>query len=250
MASSIPNCRAYDPCFAYELAVILEDGLRTMLDRQEDVFYYLTLMNENYLHATMAAGADEGILRGMYLVRPGAVEGGSEPSEPRRVQLMGSGTILREALAAAELLERDWGIAADVWSVTSFTELRRSGLECERCNRFNPTVQPRRAWAEQCLESTTGPVIAATDHVRAVPDLIRTWIPRRYVTLVTDGFGRSDTRAALRCFFEVDRTSIALAAIKALADDGEVNRSLVQEFMTRYDYQPPASAPWADQRSE
>lgn len=247
MASSIPNCRAYDPCFAYELAVILEDGLKTMLDRQEDVFYYLTLMNENYQHATMPAGAAEGILRGMYLVRPSPLA--ADPA-PRRVQLLGSGTILREVLAAAELLENDWSIAADVWSVTSFTELRRSGLECERWNRFNAAAEPKRAWTEQCLQSVSGPVIAATDYVRAVPDLIRAWIPRRYVTLGTDGFGRSDTRAALRRFFEVDRASIALAAIKALADEGAVNRSLVQECMTRYGYQPPASAPWADRRSE
>ena len=245
MASTIPNCRAYDPCFAYELAVILEHGLQAMFEEQEDVFYYVTLMNENYLHASMPAGAEEGILRGMHLVRPRAM---AETSGTQRVQLLGSGTILREALAAAELLERDWSIAADVWSVTSFTELRRSGLEIERWNRFNPTEEPQRTWTEQCLSSTTGPVIAASDYVRAVPDLIRTWIPRRYVTLGTDGFGRSDTRAALRRFFEVDYTTIALAAIAALADDGVVSRSLVSEFMARYMYQPSLSPPWADKR--
>ena len=245
VASTIPNCRAYDPCFAYELAVILEHGLQAMLEEQEDVFYYLTLMNENYLHASMPAGAEEGIVRGMYLVRPSAV---SKKPGTRRVQLLGSGTILREALAAAELLEREWSIAADVWSVTSFTELRWSGLEIERWNRLNPTEQPKRTWIEHCLSSTTGPVIAVTDYVRAVPDLIRTWIPRRYVTLGTDGFGRSDTRAALRRFFEVDSVSIALAAIAAFTNDGALSRSLVAEFIARYGYQASVSPPWADMR--
>jgi pyruvate dehydrogenase E1 component len=149
-------------------------------------------------------------------------------------------------LAAADLLERDWNIAADVWSVTSFTELRRSGLEFARWNRFNPNEEPKRSWTEECLGSTTGPVIAASDYVCAVPDLIRAWIPRRYVTLGTDGFGRSDTRSALRRFFEVDCASIALAAIKALADDGAVSRSLVSEFMAQNGYQPELSPPWAD----
>jgi pyruvate dehydrogenase E1 component len=162
------------------------------------------------------------------------------------VQLLGSGTILREALAAAELLERDWNIGADVWSVTSFTELRRSGLEIDRWNRLNSTEEPKSTWIEHSLGSTTGPVVAASDYVRAVPDLIRTWVPRRYVTLGTDGFGRSDTRAELRRFFEVDSSSIALAAIKALADDGAAKRSLVSEFMARYGCQPSLPPPWAD----
>lgn len=245
VASTIPNCRAYDPSFAYELAVILEHGLQAILEEQEDVFYYLTLMNENYLHASMPAGVEEGIMRGMYLVRPSAL---AESSGTQRVQLLGSGTILREALATAELLEIDWNIAADVWSVTSFTELRRSGLEIERWNRLNPTEEPKRTWIEQCLKPTNGPVVAASDYVRAVPDLIRTWIPRRYVTLGTDGFGRSDTRAELRKFFGVDCHNIALAAITALADDGAVSRSLMSEFIMRYRYQAALSPPWADQR--
>jgi len=245
MASTIPNCRAYDPSFAYELAIILEHGLQAMLEDQEDVFYYLTLMNENYLHASMPAGAEEGIVRGMYLVRHSAA---AERPGTLRVQLLGSGTILREALAAAELLERDWNIGADVWSVTSFTELRRSGLEIDRWNRLNSTEEPKSTWIEHSLGSTTGPVVAASDYVRAVPDLIRTWVPRRYVTLGTDGFGRSDTRAELRRFFEVDSSSIALAAIKALADDGAVRRSLVSEFMARYGCQPSLLPPWTDRR--
>jgi len=244
-ASTIPNCRAYDPCFAYELAVILEHGLRVILEDQADVFYYLTLMNENYLHASMPTGAEEGIVQGMYLVRPCGL---AESSDTLRVQLLGSGTILREALAAAELLEQDWNIGADVWSVTSFTELRRSGLEVERWNRFRQTEEPKTTWVEHCLRSTKGPIIAASDYVRAVPDLIRTWISRRYVTLGTDGFGRSDTRAALRSFFEVDCANIALASIAALADDGVVSRALVSEFMTRYGGQPAWTPPWADSR--
>jgi pyruvate dehydrogenase E1 component len=269
IASTIPTCRAYDPCFAYEIAIILEHGLEAMLERQDDVFYYLTLMNENYVHASMPAGAEEGVVRGMYLARASTLAetlpaGGDRPpyrgpsavskshvtaadglGRALRVQLLGSGTILREALAAADLLERDWNIPTDVWSVTSFTELRRSGLEVERWNRLHPAEQPQLSWVEQCLNPTIGPVIAATDYVRAVPDLIRTWIARHYVTLGTDGFGRSDTRAALRRFFEVDRMSIALGAISALADDGSVSRSLVSKFMTRYAYTPAACPPWA-----
>ena len=233
VASTIPNCRAYDPCFAYELAVILEQGLRSMLERQDDVFYYLTTMNENYVHPAMPEHAEEGIIRGMYLVRPAQM---AERQLPAQVQLLGSGAILREALAAADLLERDWGIASNVWSVTSFTELRRAGIETERWNRLHLTEQPQLSWVEQCLGPTLGPTVAATDYVRAVPDLIRTWVPRRYVTLGTDGFGRSDTRAALRSFFEVDGLAIAFAALVALAEEGTVGRSVASEFMARYKY--------------
>jgi pyruvate dehydrogenase E1 component len=246
IASTVPNCRAYDPCFAYELAVIVEHGLKTILEDREDVFYYLTLMNETYLHTSMPPGAEEGIVSGMYLVRASVLRESVDPEAQNRphVQLLGSGTILREALAAAETLENDWSIAADVWSVTSFTELRRTGLEIERWNRLNPNQPRRLAWVGHCLNPTAGPVVAATDYVRAVPDLIRTWVPRRYVTLGTDGFGRSDTRSALRRFFEVDRASIALAAVSALAEDGVVSSSLISALMTKYDYQPPAIPPW------
>ena len=268
IASTIPNCRAYDPCFAYEIAIILEHGLQAILERQEDVFYYMTVMNENYVHASMPAGTNEGILRGMYLLRPSALAASGSPIGDRAcdrsartgepcpsghgrtlgVQLLASGAILREALAAAAHLEDHWNIPADVWSVTSFTELRRSALETERWNRLHPTEQPRLTWVEECLGSTVGPVVAATDYVRAVPDLIRTWVPRRYITLGTDGFGRSDTRETLRRFFEVDRISIALAAVCALADDGVVERSLVSEFMTRCAYEPATFPPWSDRR--
>jgi pyruvate dehydrogenase E1 component len=244
-ASMVPNCRAYDPCFAYELAVIVEHGLRAMLEEQEDVFYYITTMNENYLHPAMPEGAEEGIIQGMYLIRPA---GSSERALRCHVQLLGSGAILREALAAAELLERDWDIGSDVWSVTSFTELRRAGLESERWNRLHLPEEPKLSWIEQCLGPTRGPVIAATDYVRALPDLIRTWVPRRYVTLGTDGFGRSDTRAALRSFFEVDSLSIAFAAITALVEEGAVSGAIASAFIDRYQYAPDGFASWVDRR--
>ena len=215
LASTIQNCVAYDPCFGYELAVILQDGMRRMLQEQQDVFYYVTVMNENYAQPALPNGAEEGIKRGMYSLRESPLAGAAaktwgEKSVPR-VQLLGSGTILREALAAAEILEQEYDIAADVWSVTSFTELRRDGLECERWNREHPDAL-RRSWVEQCLAEARGPVVAASDYVRAVADLIRAWVPGKYVTLGTDGFGRSDTRAALRSYFGVDAQSIAKAA--------------------------------------
>jgi pyruvate dehydrogenase E1 component len=202
VASTLPNCRAWDPCFGYELAAIVEDGARRMLEAQEDVFYYVTVANENYPHPPMPADAREGILKGMYLLREGA-----------EVQLLGSGPILREVLAAAELLDKEWGVKAGVWSVTSFTELRRDGMQVERRRRFGGSGE---CWVEQCLKKAAGPVVAASDYVSAVADLIRPYVPGRYVALGTDGFGRSDTRAALRAFFEVDAKSIALAALAAM----------------------------------
>ncbi len=238
VASTVPACRAYDPCFAYELATILEDGIGAILRKQEDTFYYLTTMNENYVHPAMPSGVEEGILRGMYLFRP------SPTSRRQRVQLLGSGAILREAIAAADILESEWDISADVWSVTSFTELRRNGLEIERARLLHSENKPDLSWVEQCLNSTTGPVIAASDYVRAVPDLIRPWIPRRYITLGTDGYGRSDTRAALRKFFEVDRFSIAFAAISALAREGVIKSTYLSKFRKKYGYSPPPTAPW------
>jgi pyruvate dehydrogenase E1 component len=226
IASTFPNCRAYDPCFGYELAAIVEHGARRMLEAREDEFYYLTVMNENYVHAPMPAGSAPGILKGMYLFqeRPGA-----------KLQLLGSGAILREALAAAELLERDWNIAANVWSVTSFTELRRDGMLAERARRFGAEAE---SWVERCLKGTHGPVIAASDYVAAVPDLIRPYVPRDYVALGTDGFGRSDTRAALRAFFEVDARSIALAALVALESP------LAADARRRYGLDAGTRAPW------
>jgi pyruvate dehydrogenase E1 component len=233
--SVVPNCRAYDPTFGYEVAVIIQDGLRRMVGEQEDVFYYLTLMNENYRHPSMPEGVQDGILRGMYLLRSGSGDG-------PRVQLLGSGTILNEVLAAAELLESDFGLSADVWSVTSFTELRRDGLEVERWNMLHPTSPPRRAYVSESLR-TDAPVVASTDYIRTFADQIRQWVPGRYRVLGTDGFGRSDKRAALRRFFEVDRHYVAVAALKELADDGSVDPARVQEAIGRYDIDPDAPMP-------
>ena len=235
VASTIPNCVAYDPCYGYELAVILQDGMRRMLEVREDVFYYVTITNENYLQPSMPSGAEEGIRRGMHRVREG---------REARVQLLGSGPILREALAAAEMLEAKWNLGADVWSVTSFSELRRDGMSVSRANRLNGD-KPKTSYVEQCLAKARGPVIAASDYVSALADLIRPWVPRRYVALGTDGFGRSDTRAALRQFFEVDRSSIALAALCALAEEGEIDAATMDK--ARSELAPPAGKPdpWA-----
>ena len=234
--SVVPNLRAYDPAFAYEVAVIIHEGLRRMIGQQEDVFYYLTLMNENYRHPAMPAGAEEGILRGIYLLREGSGEG-------PRVQLLGSGTILNEVLAAADLLEADFGVAADVWSVTSFTELRRDGIEVERWNMLHPESEPRRAYVAEQLGEREGPVVASTDYIRAFADQIRQWVPGRYRVLGTDGFGRSDFRRALRRFFEVDRHYVAVAALRELADEGEVDPAGVQRAIARYQIDPDAPLP-------
>ncbi len=237
--STVPNCVAYDPCFGYELALILQDGMRRMLEEQEDVFYYVTVMNENYAHPAMPEGAREGILKGMYRLR--AARGAKRKAS---VQLLGSGTILREVLAAADLLEQDWQVSADVWSVTSFTELRRDGMDVERYNRLHPDQAPRESWVEKCLGPSAGPIIASTDYMRTVGDLIRPWVPRRYSVLGTDGFGRSDTREALRSFFEVDRFHVTVAALKALADDGVIERTLVKQAIDKYAIDPERRNPW------
>jgi pyruvate dehydrogenase E1 component len=238
--SVVPNCRAYDPTFGYEVAVIIQDGLRRMVAEQEDVFYYLTLMNENYHHPAMPEGAQDGILRGMYLLREGSVSG---KKKSPRVQLLGSGTILNEVLAAAELLESDFGVAADVWSVTSFTELRRDGIAAERWNMLHPLEEARRPYVAECLESRDGPVVASTDYLRAFPDQIRQWVPRRYSALGTDGFGRSDSRSALRRFFEVNRHYVAVCALKSLADEGVLEPARVQEAIDRYEIDAEAPMP-------
>ena len=237
--SVVPNCRAYDPAFGYEVAVIIQDGLRRMVAEHEDVFYYLTLMNENYHHPAMPEGAAEGILRGMYRLREGKA---SKRKKAPRVQLLGSGTILNEVLAAAELLESDFGVAADVWSVTSFTELRRDGIEVERWNMLHPVKDARRSYVSEQLEGR-GPVVASTDYIRAFADQIRQWVPGRYRVLGTDGFGRSDSRAALRRFFEVNRHYVAVAALKELADEGQVEPGRVQEAIERYEIDADAPMP-------
>jgi pyruvate dehydrogenase E1 component len=239
LSSVIPNCVSYDPAYGYEIAVIIQDGLRRMLAEQEDVFYYLTVMNENYEHPAMPAGAEEGILKGMYLLRP------SQSKAKARVQLMGSGTILREVLAAAELLEQDWGVAADVWSATSFTELRREGLAADRWNMLHPEDTPRVPYVAKCLTQRPGPVVAASDYMKTFADQIRPFIPRErvYRVLGTDGFGRSDSRAMLRHFFEVNRYFVAVAALKALADQGEGKARTIADAIKKYKLDPDKADP-------
>jgi len=234
VASTIPNCISYDPTFQYELAVIVQDGLRRMVEAQEDVYYYLTVMNENYAHPAMPPGAEAGILKGMYLFR----------ERPKaQVQLLGSGTIFREAIAAAELLEADFGVAADLWSVTSFSELRREGLAADRWNALHPGEQPRMSYVEQVLKGRKGPVIAATDYIKLHADSIRAFLPARYRVLGTDGFGRSDTRARLRHFFEVNRSWIVVHALRALAEEGAVPASRAAEAMKKYGLDPEKPNP-------
>jgi pyruvate dehydrogenase E1 component len=210
MSGMVPNCVSYDPTFSYELAIIIQDGLRRMYQDQEDIYYYITVMNENYTHPDMPEGSEEGIRKGLYLLQEGS-EGA------RKVQLLGSGAILREVQAAANILEQDFGVVSDIWSATSFTELRRNGVDCARWNRLNPEKEPHIPWATACLRNRQGPVVAATDYVRAFADQIRGFLPQQdYIVLGTDGFGRSDTREKLRSFFEVDRFNVAYAALYAL----------------------------------
>jgi pyruvate dehydrogenase E1 component len=241
-SSLIPNCVSYDPTFSYEVAVIVQDGLRRMLGEQEDVFYYITLMNENYEHPAMPEGVEEQILKGMYLFRAADANGAVGKKTPR-VQLLGSGTIFREVLAAADMLSSDFGVAADVWSVPSFTELRREGLDVDRWNRLHPNEEPKRSYVETILADRPGPVIASTDYIKAFADQIRPFIDRRYAVLGTDGFGRSDYRKALRRFFEVDRYFVALTALHALAQDGLVPKERVAEAITKYDIDPEKPNP-------
>ena len=236
-ASFIPNCVSYDPTYSYELAVIVQDGLRRMLRDQEDVYYYITVMNENYHHPEMAKGAESGILKGMYLLR--------ERGEGKngRVQLLGSGAILREVEAAADLLSADFDVGSDVWSVTSFNELRRDGIAAERWNLLHPEARPRVPYLANCLKERKGPVIASTDYIRTFADQIRPFIGRPYVTLGTDGFGRSDFRRKLRAFFEVNRHYVAVAALKALADSGTIKPSVPAQAIKKYGLDPDKPNP-------
>lgn len=226
-AGTIPNCVAYDPTFNYELAVIIQDGLRRMYAEQENVFYYVTTMNENYTHPAMPTGAEEGIIKGLYLFKAGG-------KKKKKVQLMGSGTILREVIGAAELLEQDWGVDADIWSATSMNELARQAQEADRWNRLHPLEDAKPNYIEQCLKGRRGPVICATDYIRTYADQIRTWVPASYTVLGTDGFGRSDTRAQLRKHFEVNSYYVAVAALKALADEGQLPAGKVAEAIEKY----------------
>ena len=227
MSATIPNCVSYDPTFGYELAVIVQEGMRRMVQNQEDVYYYITLMNENYSHPEMPKGAEAGILKGMYAFSKSKAKG-------PKVQLMGSGVILREVIAAAEMLEKDWGVSPDIWSVTSFTELRREGLDAERWNMLNPEKKPRLSYVAECLSGAEGPVISSTDYMKSFADQIRNFVPQRFVSLGTDGYGRSDSREALRSFFEVDRYYVVLAALKALADEGKLPASKAAEAIKKY----------------
>ncbi|HEX9875450.1 MAG TPA: pyruvate dehydrogenase (acetyl-transferring), homodimeric type [Gammaproteobacteria bacterium] len=236
VATTIPNCRAYDPCFSYELAVIVQDGLRRMYVDQQNIFYYITCMNENYTHPAMPAGVEQGILKGMYLLRSGG-------RGKVRVQLLGSGTILREVLRAAEVLETKFKIPGDVWSVTSFSELRREALEVERWNNLHPEEPPKQCYVSACFADHDAPYVAATDYMKTVPDQIRQWVPGRYTVLGTDGFGRSDGRNALRQFFEVDAHSIVVAALKALADDGALDLETVTAAIRGFGIDPDRPDP-------
>jgi pyruvate dehydrogenase E1 component len=226
-AATVPTCRAYDPAFGYEVAVIVEDGVRRMMAEGDNAFYYLTLYNENQVQPPMPAGVEEGIRRGLYRLQA-AVDDGRP-----RVRLIGSGSILRQVQDAAQLLDREFGVAAEVWSATSFAELRKDGIACERWNLLHPAETPREPWVTQQLGRAGAPVVAASDFMRAYPDLIRSWVPGRYTVLGTDGFGRSDTRVALRDFFEVDARYVALAALRSLVDDGALPRSTLDGLIGR-----------------
>jgi pyruvate dehydrogenase E1 component len=239
LSATIPNCVSYDPTFAHEVAVIIQDGLRRMVGEQENVFYYLTLLNENYAHPGLKPGQEQGIVKGMYLLREG------DAGNRTRVQLLGSGSILREVLAAADMLEKDWGVAADVWSVTSFTELRRDGLDCERWNLLHPTEPAMVPYVTQQLDSHAGPVVASTDYMKLFADQIRPFMPkgRAYRVLGTDGFGRSDFRYRLREHFEVDRKFVVLAALRALADEKAVKPKTVADAIRKLGIDPDKNNP-------
>jgi len=226
-AQFIPNCVSYDPTFAYELAVIIQDGLRRMVQEQENVFYYITTLNENYAHPAMPEGAQEGILKGMYLFKAGADDG-------PRVQLLGCGAILREVITAAELLRDDWGVTADIWAAPGINGVAREGQDVERWNLLHPDQSPRVPYVTACFDGHPGPVVAATDYMKLYAEQLRPFIPRRYHVLGTDGFGRSDTRVKLRQHFEVDRHYVVVAALKLLADEGAIPVARVREAIEKY----------------
>lgn len=236
MAAALPNCRAYDPTFGYEMAVIIQHGLQVMFAEEQDVFYYVMAMNEKYIQPEMPKGVEEGIIKGMYLLKKAG-------KSKLKVQLLGAGAILREVIAAADLLEKDFDITADVWSVTSFPELHREGMAVQRANMFAPEKKAQKTYVEHCLENQEGPVIASTDYVRAYADLIRPYVKGSYTVLGTDGFGRSDTREQLRHFFEVDRYYIVVAALHALAQEGTISANKVTEALKKYKIDPKKPNP-------
>ncbi|MBI4005154.1 MAG: hypothetical protein HY356_00685 [Gammaproteobacteria bacterium] len=236
LASTIPNCVSYDPTYAYELAVIIHDGMKKMYQDDKDIFYYITVMNEPYVHPAMPKGVEEGILRGMYLLKSGG-------KKKLKVQLLGCGTILREVIAASDLLEQDFGVASDVWSVTSFNELRRDGLDVQRWNMLHPDKKPRTSYVTSLLHGPECPTVAATDYIKIYADQIREYVPGRYIVLGTDGFGRSDTRKQLRKFFEVNQYYITVAALKALADEGSIPATKVCDAIRKYKIDPEKPNP-------
>ncbi len=239
MANMIPNCRSYDPTFAFELTVIIQDGLKRMYQDKENCFYYITVMNENYTHPDLPAGVEDGIVKGMYLLESAK----NTRRKTDRVQLLGSGTILREVLAAATILREDFGISADVWSATSVNELRRDGLACEHWNLLHPDAKPKVPYVTELLQNQSGPVICATDYMKSYGEQIRPYVPGKYVVLGTDGFGRSDTRANLRRHFEVDRHFVVIAALKALADEGKFAAKDLVKAMRQFGIDPEKRDP-------
>ena len=236
LANTIPNCLSYDPTYAYEMAVIVHEGMRRMYEKQEGVFYYITAMNENYTHPAMPEGVEEGIIKGLYQLKAGG-------KHKAKAQLIGSGTILREVEAAAELLEKDWNVSANVWSATSVNELVRDGMDVDRYNRLHPTAEKKRSYISQCLDEQDGVVVASTDYMRLYAEQLRPWIKQRYVVLGTDGFGRSDTRERLRSFFEVDRYHVVVATLSALADEGTIKYDVVAKAIKQYNIDADAANP-------
>ncbi len=225
LANTIPNCHTYDPTYAFELAVIIQHGMKRMYEDQENCFYYITTMNENYAHPEMPIGAEEGIIKGGYLLKEG------KKKAKLKVQLMGAGSILREVEAAAEILKEQYSVESDIWSITSVNELTRDGQECERLNLLHPEDEPRKPYITQQLEGRQGPVVIATDYMKSYTEQLRAFIPADYHVLGTDGFGRSDTREKLRKFFQVSREYVVLATLKALADQGKIEKKVVSKAM-------------------
>ncbi len=236
LANTIPNCLSYDPTYAYEMAVIVHEGMRRMYENQEGVFYYITAMNENYTHPAMPEGSEEGIIKGLYKLKSGG-------KHKVKAQLIGSGTILREVEAAAEMLEKDWNVSANVWSATSVNELVREGMDVDRYNRLHPTDEKKRSYISECMDEQDGVVVASTDYMRLYAEQLRPWIKQRYVVLGTDGFGRSDTRERLRSFFEVDRYHVVVATLSALADEGTIKYDVVAKAIKQYKIDADATNP-------
>ena len=228
LASAIPNCVSYDPTFSYELAIILREGLRRMHDKQENIFYYITVMNENYQHPQMPKDCEKGILKGMYLFKEFSNKGKT------KIQLLGSGTVLREIISAAEILSKEYNIDSDIWSVTSFNELRKNGMEIERKNLLNPGEQPEKSYVEACLGKREGLIIAASDYIRTYADQIRPYLSKPFYSLGTDGYGRSDSRKKLRSFFEVDKEHIVTYALSALAKEQLISSKHAEKAIRKY----------------